>query len=98
MIDEQKIREQYRDHEKGFEKIKVELSESLEKEAGAFYQSTRFKVRVLPPRIKTVDSLISKMKNKGILISSLFSKSDEELSLAVNDFIGARISCNTRED
>jgi ppGpp synthetase/RelA/SpoT-type nucleotidyltranferase len=98
MIDEQKIREQYRDHEKDFEKIKGELSESLERVAGAFYQSTRFKVRVLPPRIKTVDSLISKMKNKGILSDSLFSKSDDKLSLAVNDFIGARISCNTRED
>src|ERR1051326_8924528 len=98
MIDEQKIREQYRDHEKDFEKIKVELSESLEKVAGVFYQATRFKVRVLPPRIKTVDSLISKMRNKGILTDSLFSQSDDKLSLAVNDFIGARISCNTRED
>ena len=98
MIDENKIREQYQEHKTDFDKTKGNLHETLENIAGTFYQRTRFRAKVLEPRLKTADSIIGKMRRKNIDSDSLFTQEGDELSLVVNDFLGARIVCNTHED
>jgi ppGpp synthetase/RelA/SpoT-type nucleotidyltranferase len=97
-MNEENIKRQYQEHEKDFEGIKSALSQSLQNIASAFYQKTRFNVTIPEPRLKPIDSVISKMKRKGIDSDSLFTSDEEQLSLVVNDFLGARIVCNTRED
>jgi ppGpp synthetase/RelA/SpoT-type nucleotidyltranferase len=98
MTNEENIRNQYREHEQRFKKIRADLEEALQRVAATFYQQRRFKVNIHPPRIKTIDSVLNKMKKKEIISDSLFKRENNELSLVVNDFLGARISCNTRED
>lgn len=97
-MNEEQIRRQYREHEKDFERIKSELLASLQIIASAFYQKTRFNVSIPEPRLKSIDSVISKIKRKSIDSDSLFTQDEEQLSVVVNDFLGARIVCNTRED
>jgi ppGpp synthetase/RelA/SpoT-type nucleotidyltranferase len=97
-MNETAIRAQYQEHEKQFEQIKGELLSSLENIASIFYQRTRFKVAIPQPRLKPITSVLTKMRKKHIDSDSLFVKEDDRLSLAVNDFLGARIVCNTRED
>lgn len=98
MFDEDLIRKQYEEYKYEFNDTKDNLRTTLENIAGIFYQKTRFKVIVLEPRLKTIDSILSKIKRKGLILTSLFAKDNDQISLPVNDFLGARIVCNTRED
>lgn len=98
MINEDKIRKQYEERQNEFARIKDELRATLRNVASRFYQKTRFKVIIPEPRLKTVESVLSKMRRKGITADSLFHEENDKLSLVVNDFLGARIACNTRED
>ncbi len=98
MLDEERIRKQYQEHLEEFERIRREVQQSLSNVAQAFYQKTRFSVIIPPPRLKEIDSVLKKMKKKGIISNSLFDQDGDNLSLVVNDFLGARILCNTRED
>lgn len=95
---EENIRKQYQEHEDEFRKTKDNLYGTLQNIAGIFYQRTKFKVLVSEPRIKTIDSIISKVRRKGVAADALFKKDDDKISLVVNDFLGARILCNTHED
>lgn len=97
-MDEERIRRQYEEYRQEFSKTIVELRETLNNIANLFYQQTRFRVLVLEPRLKTADSIVAKLRRKDVSADSLFVLKDDVLSLAVNDFLGARISCNTRED
>lgn len=97
-MDEDKIRRQYQENEQRFTKTRNDLLEALERVAAAFYQKRRFRATIHPPRVKTIDSVVSKMKRKGVTSDSLITRENDRLSLIVNDFLGARISCNTRED
>lgn len=98
MIDENRINAQYLESEEAFTKIKNELHGTLIRMANVFYQQTRFQARVLEPRMKSVGSIIGKLKRKNTDADSLFLRRDDQLSVIVNDFLGARIVCNTRED
>ena len=98
MIDENEIRQQYNEYESEFNETKENLRKTLQHIAVVFYQKTKFRVLIDEPRIKSVESLILKMKRKGIDTDTLFGVVDDQISLVVNDFIGARIICNTRED
>src|ERR1051326_6026213 len=95
---EQKIREQYQKHLDEFNMIKEALRQTLQNASILFYQQTKFKVSIPEPRLKTVDSTIGKIKRKQINRDELFVYDNDTLSLIVNDFLGARITCNTKED
>lgn len=97
-MDEPNIRSQYQLHEKEFINTKDQIYETLQRIANAFYQKTKFNVSVIEPRIKSIESIVSKIKRKGKQADSLFKKEEGQISLVVNDFLGARICCNTRED
>src|SRR5258708_29060374 len=97
-IDDEAIRRQYNEYAQEFNKTIGELRATLNNISNLFYQKTRFRVLVLEPRLKTADSILAKIRRKGISANSLLIRKDDVLSLIVNDFLGARISCNTRED
>lgn len=98
MINEETLRQQYREHEETFNQIKDQLYDALKRAAQSFYQKRRFEIKVLPPRLKKIDSVIGKLKRKNRSADSLFEQNEDVLTLVVNDFLGARISCNTKED
>jgi len=98
MINEETLRQQYREHEVTFNQIKEQLYDALKRAAQGFYQKRRFEIKVLPPRLKKIDSVIGKLKRKERSADSLFQRNEDVLTLVVNDFLGARISCNTKED
>src|SRR5882724_8724272 len=98
MFDEEKITNQYRENEREFERIQSEVETSLRRVATTYYQKTKFRVYIPPPRLKGIDSVILKMKKRGLSSESLFRQNEDTLSLVVNDFLGARIICNTLDD
>ncbi len=100
MIEEEKIREEYAKALSDFERIKGEIVKTLERIIGKYHEDLRFDaVYVHKARLKDVTRLIEKLKRKGRDADSLFKKNDKnEIELVVNDFIGARISCNTKDD
>lgn len=100
MIDEEKIREEYNKSLADFEKIRGEIVKTLERIIGIYHEELRFQaVYVHKARLKESTRLIEKLRRKGKEANSLFKKNDkDEIELVVNDFIGARISCNTKDD
>jgi ppGpp synthetase/RelA/SpoT-type nucleotidyltranferase len=100
MIDEEKIREEYQKYIEDFESIKEDIVKTLKKIINKYHEEMRFEaVYVHKARLKDVTRLIEKLKRKGREGISLFKKNDkDEIELVVNDFIGARISCNTKDD
>jgi ppGpp synthetase/RelA/SpoT-type nucleotidyltranferase len=100
MINEEKIRQEYIDSLGDFEKIKEEIVKTLERIIGKYHEELRFQaVYVHKARLKDATRLIEKLKRKDKEAESLFKKNEKnEIELVVNDFIGARISCNTKDD
>lgn len=100
MIDESKIREEYDKSLPDFERIRGEIVKTLERIIGIYHEKLRFHaVYVHNARLKDATRLIEKLKRKDREATSLFKKNDkDEIELVVNDFIGARISCNTKDD
>lgn len=100
MIDESKIREEYNKSLADFEKIRGEIVKTLERIISIYHEELRFHaVYVHKARLKDSTRLIEKLRRKGKEANSLFKKNDkDEIELVVNDFIGARISCNTKDD
>lgn len=98
MGSEEKIRLQYQTHLKELEDIRDEILKTLNNVGKAFYQKTKFRVSIPEPRIKPIDSVITKIKKRGIITDSLFKQNEDKLELVLNDFIGARVVCNTTDD
>lgn len=100
MIDELKIKDEYKLHLGDFERIKDEIVQTLNKIINQYHEEMRFEaVYVHKARLKNVTRLIEKLKRKDKEGTSLFKKNEkDEIELVVNDFIGARISCNTKDD
>lgn len=98
MINKEKIERQYTEEVDFFSRATKEVKDSLDRVASIYYEKTRFKVFIPELRIKTLESIIGKLERKSRSAESLFTKTDDGLSLVTNDFIGGRILCNANED
>jgi len=97
-VNKEKIEKQYNQEIELFNKVTLEIKDSLNRVASIYYEKRRFKVFIPQLRIKTLTSILGKLERKSRSADSLFSETEDGLSLVANDFIGGRILCNTNED
>ncbi|TXF87542.1 hypothetical protein FUA23_18300 [Neolewinella aurantiaca] len=98
-IDKGKLSEQYNKEKGFFDRVAIEIQDTLSRIASVYFDQTRLKVFIPAVRIKQIESILSKLERKGRSAESLYSNAnDGTMSLVLNDFIGGRILCNTNED
>ena len=98
MINEEKIRSDYSDNEKSFEKTLRDVEDSLNDLIKIFFKKTKFLAKIDNPRTKTLESCLKKIKRKDIACESFIEALEGKISIILNDFLGFRILCNTLED
>jgi ppGpp synthetase/RelA/SpoT-type nucleotidyltranferase len=94
----EKLKNEYEDNLTEFKKVSEEVYATLNRIVGIFFDKYKFHAYVQKPRLKSFDSIINKMKKKQIESDSLFLTDTGKVSMIVNDFLGARIICNTIDD